>query len=88
MGDPGSLANSDSAAFRNALLDDRHIDIFILVIVVHNQDRLGDEHVVFNVNLVLGGYNAVGADGAIVLNYDRGLTFGILVGDIEPRAPS
>ena len=30
----------------------------------------------------------LGADGAIVLNYDRGLTFGILVGDIEPRTPS
>jgi hypothetical protein len=43
---------------------------------------------VFNVNAILGGYNAVGADGAIVLNYDRGLTFRILVGDIEPRAPS
>ncbi|MGD0965402.1 MAG: hypothetical protein ABSA57_16050 [Candidatus Acidiferrales bacterium] len=39
------MANSDSAARRNALLDNWYCDIFISVIVIHNQDRLGDEHI-------------------------------------------
>jgi hypothetical protein len=42
MADPSSLANPDCAAFRNALIENRHSDIFVRVIVVHNYDHLAD----------------------------------------------
>ncbi len=86
MGDPASLPNSNSAALRYALLDNRYGDIFVRVIVVYDQDRLGDEYVTFDVDEVLGGNNAVGAYVAIVLNHNRGIPFGVVVGDVEPRA--
>jgi hypothetical protein len=88
MGDPTSCANSDSAAFRYALLDNRYRNIFVRVIVVYDQDRLGDEYVAFDVNLVLGRYDAIGADGAIVLNHNHWLTGGVVCGRVEPRALS
>lgn len=88
MSDPTSLANSDSAALCNTLIDNRRVDIFVRVIVVHNQDVLGDKHIAFDVDQVLGRYDAIGAYGAVVLNHNQGLPFGVVGGGIEPRAPS
>jgi len=82
------LANADGTALGNALLYDWYFNIFVRVIVVHNQHRLGDEHIPLYVDAVLGGDNAVSAEGAIVLNYNHGLTCGVLGGDVEPRAIS
>src|SRR5208282_5081618 len=70
--DPGSLANPDSAAFRDTLIDDRCRDIFIGMIMVYNQHPLGDENITFYVYLIFGGDDSVSSNGAIVLNYNRG----------------
>jgi hypothetical protein len=72
--DPASLANSDSAALRNTLFDNGYRYIFVGVIVVHNQNPLGDEHITFYVDEVAGRYNRLGTYSAIVFNHDRGLT--------------
>ena len=88
MSDPRSLANSDSAALRHTLLDNRHRYILIRVIVVYDQDRLGNQYITFDVNQVLGRYDAIGANGAIVLNHNRWLTGGVVGGRVEPRALS
>jgi hypothetical protein len=45
MAYPGSSANPDSAALRNTLIEDWYLDIFVRVIVVHDQDLLGDIHI-------------------------------------------
>jgi hypothetical protein len=50
MGDPRSLANSDSAALRKTLVDNWYREIFVRVIVVHNDDLLADEHIMFQVD--------------------------------------
>lgn len=86
MGNPTSCANSDSAAFRYALLDNRYRNIFVCVIVVYDQDRLGNEHIALYIDLVFGRNNAVGAYVAVFLNYNRGIPCAVLVGDVEPRA--
>jgi hypothetical protein len=83
--DPTSLANSDSATLRNTLFHNRDIYIFISMIVVHNQNPLGDEHVTFYVDEVPRGDNRVGTYSAIILNNDRGLIRGVRVRDIKPR---
>ncbi|MGB7727495.1 MAG: hypothetical protein WBL50_05650 [Candidatus Acidiferrum sp.] len=88
MGDPASLANSDSSALRYTLLDNRYRDVFVRVIVVYDQDRLGDEHVTFDVNLVLGRNDAISANGAIVLNHNHRLTGGDVGGWVKPCALS
>jgi hypothetical protein len=55
------------------------------MIVVHNQNPLGDEHITFYVDEVPRGDNRVGAYSAIVLNNDRGFIRGVHVGDVKPR---
>jgi hypothetical protein len=41
------LANPDSAALCNTLIGNGCRDVFVRVIVVHNQDLLTDEHITF-----------------------------------------
>jgi len=43
--DPRPLANSDLAIPQNALIDDWHSYIFVRVIMVCDDDLLGDEHI-------------------------------------------
>jgi hypothetical protein len=87
-GDPGSLAYAYSSASCDALLDNRHRDVFVRVIVVDDQNPLGDEHITLDVNAVFGGNDAVGAYRAIVLDHNGGVTRGIWIGDVQPRALS
>jgi hypothetical protein len=47
MADPRSLANSDSSALGNTLLQNWFREIFVLVIVIHNGDLLADQHITF-----------------------------------------
>ena len=88
MADPGSLANTDCSAFRNALIENWHCDIFVRVIVVHNYDHLADQYIAFQVDSVLGGYDTAETYMTIVVQHDCGLACRILGGDTKPRVLS
>jgi hypothetical protein len=88
MADPRSLADTDSAAFCKALIDNWHCDIFVRVIMVNNKDRLADDYIAFQVDSVLGGYNTAETYVAIVIKHNRGLTRGVVGGGVEPRVLS
>ena len=84
MSDVASAADSDSAAFCDSLVDDRYIDVFIRVIVIHDQHRAGHEYIVLDVDLIFGGNDAARTDCTVVLDYDNGLTMRVVDGRVEP----
>jgi|ERR1700722_1987506 len=86
MADPTSFADADSATLRDTLIDNWLRDVLIRVIVILNQDRLGDEHITFQVDSILRGYDTIGAYVATVIKQDRGIARAAIIGDIEPRA--
>ena len=55
MADPRTFANSNSAALRNPLLNDWHVDVFVSMVVIHNQDLLSDINVLFQMDSISRG---------------------------------
>jgi hypothetical protein len=87
MSDPGPLTDADSAASRNALIANRKCRVLIVMIMVLDKDRLGDEHIPFYVNVIVGGYDTIEAYGAIVIKHDQGFST-IYLSGIEPYVRS
>jgi hypothetical protein len=81
MANPGSLADPNCAAFSNALPDDRHGDIFVRMIVVHNQYHLANKDIALQIDSVLGSDDTAEPYVTIVLQDDCWLAIRILRGD-------
>jgi len=88
MADPTPSANPDPATFINALFDNWHHDVFVYVIVVHNDDRLADKYVALQMDLIPGGYDAAVSYMTVILNYNYGIPLRIINGNVEPRVLS
>ena len=84
MTDPRALADSDSSPVVKALTDDRDGNVFIRMIMIDDQHRLGNDDIALYVDSVLGRNDAPIAYVAIVINHNDGFTCWILGGDIEP----
>jgi hypothetical protein len=77
MANPRALADSDSSACCNALDNNGKRWVVIFVIMILNQHRLRDQDVAFQVDIVLGGYDGIRANCAVVINYNQGVTLTI-----------
>jgi hypothetical protein len=85
MANPGAFSDADCAAIGYALSDNWCLDVFVRVVVVHDQDLLGHVNIPFKVDPVPGGHNAAKGDYAIVVDDNRGISCWIVSRDIEPR---
>lgn len=83
--DPGSFADSDRPALRDALLDNGDFDLLVSMIVVLNHDLLTDEYIAFYVNAVLARDDAVVTYVTTIINHDGGVTNRIVSCNVEPH---
>jgi hypothetical protein len=82
--DPRSFPDVDSPSWRDTLTNNRHIDVFIAVVMVLNQDILADKDVALQMDTVLPRNDRACTYTAVVINDDGGLTVRIRGGNIQP----
>jgi hypothetical protein len=71
LSDPAAFAYSDFAAFRYPLTANRHVDVFICVAMVLNQDGRFQNNIAIDLYAILGRHETTWTDyGAIVDDQD------------------
>jgi hypothetical protein len=85
MAYPRSFADSDATTAGNALFNNRYLDIFVGMIVVHDENLLRYVDIPIQLDAVFGRQNAAVSKNAIIPNYDCGVPVGFVGSHIEPR---
>src|ERR1700722_9237425 len=85
MSDKATLSDSDCPTLREALVSDWSGNIFISMVLVYDQDILGNEDIALQMDSILGVNLRPPVNHTIIVDYDDRLAF-LLRRNAQPQA--